>query len=125
MDKLWKKARSIENVVSYGEKVKRFRYLPGNKKVFSKAEAYQRADWLRKEIEQYHPGKYAISVAVRDKHVGGWRSGKFTKTSDKDIYIWSPEEYDKEFNNVSAYPDGKFPDLEAEMIDVFVRRIAK
>jgi hypothetical protein len=120
MENLWNQAHE-ENIISHGENVKRFRFVPSGG-VYNMQEVYQRADALRLKIEKYHPKKYAISVAVRDKTIGGWRSGKFSATDDDEIYIWSPEEYDKEFNNVPA--NQPLPELQAEMIDVFVKRIA-
>lgn len=109
------------NVVSEGERVKVFRFKPPNG-YYSRAEVYTRANTIRAKLEEEHPGEYAILVAVRDRTVGGWRSGKFTATHDKNIYFFTPELYDKEFNG-SAAGKIELPELMAEDMRLYVRRI--
>jgi len=106
-----------------GEKIKQVTFKPAVGS-YNKQQAYQRADALRINLQKHHPGKYAISVAVRDKSISGWRSGKFESTAVPEIYIWSPELYDKEFNNVSAYGDpDQIPELIAESMVVYIKKI--
>jgi len=121
MNELWNKSFKT-NLLSHGENVHEFKFKPPNGS-YSLAEVFQRADFVRQKLEQYHPGEYALMVTVRDKHVAGWRSGKFRPTSDPNMYIFSPEEYDKEFNNIP----GKItlPELVAEDVRVYVKRIIK
>jgi hypothetical protein len=71
-------------------------------------------------LEKDQPGKYAMSVSVRDKNIAGWRSGKFAPTSDDNVYVWSPEEYDREFGDMKGID---LPELVAERVIVYVRRI--
>jgi hypothetical protein len=115
MESLWAKSKET-NAISNGERVRSFRFKP--KVSYTKEEVFHRADALRLKLEKHHPGQYSISVAVRDRHVAGWRSGKFSLTKDNDIYIYSPEEYDKEFNNVTI----DLPDLVAEDMIIYVKK---
>lgn len=118
MDQLWARSKSTY-LISHGEPVREFRFQPTQIQ-YTKQQVFERADALRLKLEQYHPGEYSISVAVRDRHIGGWRSGKFNITSNEDIYIWSPEQYDKEFNNGGSGIE--LPELEAEQMVVYVKR---
>ena len=121
MDELWNKGCKTK-LISHGENVRQFIFKPPNGS-YSLPEVYHRADFVRRKLEQYHPGEYVLMVTVRDKHVAGWRSGKFRSTSDPNIYIYSPEEYDKEFNNIPGQID--LPELVAEDVRVYVKRIKK
>jgi hypothetical protein len=121
MDQLWAKSKET-NAISHGERIRGFRFKPKSGS-YSKTEVYHRADALRIQLEKHHPGKYSISVAVRDRHVAGWRSGKFSMTSNPEIYIYSPEEYDKEYSNIPGLIE--LPDLVAEEMVVYVKRETK
>ena len=118
MDELWSKSFETAGL-SHGERLRGWRVKP-QKGSFTKQQVYRRADALRLKLEKHHPGEYAMSVAVRDRHVAGWRSGKYTLTSDPDIYIWSPEEYDKKFSNIPNQID--LPDLVAEDMVIYIKR---
>lgn len=118
MQALWDKSRET-NALSKGERIRSFRFKPSDGS-YTKEQVFHRADALRIELQKHHPGKYSISVAVRDRHVAGWRSGKFSLTSDPDIYIYSPEEYDKEFSNIPGTIE--LPELVAEDMIVYVKR---
>ena len=119
MNHLWNKSRAT-NLIAHGEQVREFRFKPPAGS-YSQAQVFQRADALRLQLEEHHAGQYAISVAVRDKHVAGWRSGRFAPTSDPNIYVWSPELYDNEFNQTPGQI--VLPDLVAEQMAVYVRRV--
>ena len=120
MQDLWNKSKDT-NLLSNGEKVKEFRFRPNqNNSPYDKQQVYARADALRLKLEQFYPGEYSMSVAVRDRHVGGWRSGKFNTTGSTDIYIWSPELYDKEFNDGGSGIE--LPELKAEEMVIYVKR---
>lgn len=119
MDHLWNKSRAT-NLIAHGDQVREFRFKPPAGS-YSQAQVFQRADALRLQLEEHHAGQYAISVAVRDKHVAGWRSGRFAPTSDPNIYVWSPELYDNEFNKTPGQI--VLPDLVAEQMAVYVRRV--
>ena len=121
MDDLWAKGFKTK-LVSHGENVREFKFKPPNGS-YTLGEVHTRADLVRRKLEQYHPGEYALMVTVRDRHVAGWRSGKFRPTSDENMYIFSPEEYDKEFNNISGTI--ALPELVAEDVRVYVKRIKK
>jgi hypothetical protein len=120
MEALWNKAKTT-NLISHNEQVKYWEYKPAGQGTWNKVHVLDAADRLRKMLEESHPGEYSMSVAVRDKNLGGWRSGKFNPTSDPLIYVWSPEEYDKEFGDPKQNVD--MPDLVAEGMVVYVKRI--
>jgi len=88
MNELWNKSFKT-NLLSHGENVHEFKFKPPNGS-YSLAEVFQRADFVRQKLEQYHPGEYALMVTVRDKHVAGWRSGKFKPTSDPKCTFLAP-----------------------------------
>lgn len=119
MNNLWSKAKSHDNWQYNGESIKRFRFKPKPGISYNVTNVYKRANAIRKRLEQHHPGQYEISVAVRDVNVGGWRSGKFSSTSNSAIYIWTPDEYSKEYTGT---PSGNLPDLKVDMMDIFVRK---
>jgi hypothetical protein len=122
MDNLWAQSHDT-NLMSHGEPIKEFKFVPGNGGTYSKEQVYHRADALRLKLEEHHKGQYEMTVAVRDKTMGGWRSGKLQLTSVEEIFIWSPENYDKEFNIDSAYGDpDTIPELQAEAVVIYVRR---
>jgi hypothetical protein len=121
MNQLWANSKQL-NVVYNGENIRSFRFKPSQGS-YNLAQVYQRADALRKRVEEDYPGEYSMSVAVRDRHVGGWRSGKYRLTADPDIYIFTPEEYDKEFNHISGQI--KLPDLVAEDLVIYLKREMK
>ena len=118
MDDLW--AKSFERAgVSHGEQRRGWRVKP-KKGFFTREEVFHRADALRLKLQKHYPGQYSMSVAVRDRHVAGWRSGKYSITTDQDIYIWTPEEYDREF---SAKPGQiALPPLMAEDMVIYIKR---
>ena len=121
MDAIMGKARTT-NFISHGEYVMEFRFRGNeNNYPYTKQQVYARADALRLNFEQFYPGEYSMSVAVQDRHVGGWirRSGKFNMTGSSEIYIWSPEQYDKEFNNEGS--GITLPELKAEEMAVYVK----
>lgn len=119
MEALWNKAKTT-NLISHNERVKYWEYKPTGG-TWNRVQVLDAADRLRKMLEESHPGAYSMSVAVQDRNLGGWRSGKFSPTSDPLIYVWSPEEYDKEFGDPKQNID--LPDLVAEGMMIYVKRI--
>ena len=121
MDDLWNKATDT-SYIKFGERIKKIAFKAPNG-YYTKEQVYRRANHLRQKLQQSHPNTYEISVAVYDENISTWRSGKQTGTDDPNIYIYTPEEYDKEHNpNMSKYPDGQIPDLKASKFDVFIMR---
>lgn len=88
--------RAKTNVTADGEIVYEWR-LKKPKGLYSLAEVYDRAEALRQKLLQ-EKSRFKMAVAVRDKKIAGWRGGK-PRTLDQPIYIYSQEEYDKEFND--------------------------
>jgi hypothetical protein len=50
-------------------KVHEFKFNPPHES-YSLAEVFQRADFVRQKLEQYHPGEYALMVTVRGQARG-------------------------------------------------------
>ena len=95
--------------------------MPEGKQFLTHAEVVERVQTIRRFFNHHRPGKHELSVAVRDRTIGQWRAGKFTSTSSEEIYVWSPDDYDKEAGKPKPKPKpkdkdkAKAPDLAEEL----------
>ena len=70
---------------------------------------------VREDIQKRYPNKYDIAISPRDVH-HGWRGGKFSNTRHGGVYVWSPDEYSKEFENQDISQS-----LQADDFAIYVR----
>lgn len=94
MDAFWDKTKET-SVKHKGEYIRALGLDKKNKAYFTYNEVYERAQKIRELLHMQYNNAYEMTVAVLDKTKGGWRGGKFLNIANENIYIWSPDDYDK------------------------------
>ena len=92
--KVWNKATDTKVTVK-GEAMKEWKVkMPAGKTSFNYNDIMHASQQIRLLVDKHRPGQYDMSVAVKHAQNGQWRGGKFLSTSEPNIYIWSPDDYD-------------------------------
>ena len=96
-NEFWKKGVTLPGLAdSYGGFGKKFK-LKIDGPFLTSDQVRTRANQLRKLVQAQHPGMYDMQVTVRDRNDGQFKSAGFHNTSKKDFRVWSPEDYESEY----------------------------
>jgi hypothetical protein len=111
--KLWDSGIELPNLPDAHKGFGRKFNLKVTKDFYTGEEVRTRANEIRKFVDAAHPGKYSMQVTVRDRNSGQFKSAGFSNTKQKEFRIWSPDDYESEFDTKTPH---KNKGLEANSI---------
>ena len=117
-NQFWAQGKDTSVPDAHGGYYREFKLKMQGKEFLTHEEVVDRAQKIRSFVLHNSGGKVdRLQVAVKDRKIGQWRSGKFTNPSDPEIYVWSPDDYDSGEDDAGA--EGN--ELEAVDVRIYLR----